>query len=245
LENDTIIYTEGMAGIDVSPIVCNGFVYTVTSEGKLFKYYLNGTQVTDGWPISFNESPIGTYDYMENGGLAAGNGYIYLVDGYNRSTDNDLYAINEITGINYSVPVNNSAEVQFSTPVTYIEGCNGSKYVLFGSVRVNGTTYANEDGMYYCYNVTGPTNPTECWNYSSLSGYYWAGAAAIGHYAVFGNDAGGLVSIDCCTCAVADEVDASDVYGFDVGAIESSVSYSNETAIFDNETGRIYFTSFN
>ncbi|AKB34213.1 Cell surface protein [Methanosarcina siciliae HI350] len=232
----------GMSGIDESPVVYNGSVYAVIAGGSLTKYSLDGTAAGGNWPVSFVSNPDDLDFQLAT--PAAGNGHIFVVDtGYSRPLDYDLYAIDATTGsISGRVHVNNSTGIQFLTPVTYVEASNGSKYVLFGSGNMSDWTM--HEGEYYCYNVTDPANMEMCWNYSSPAGYYWAGAAVIGDYAVFGDDASNLVSINYKTGATVNVIDASTVYGFDVGKIRSSVTYSDDgTAIFGNETGRVYFTS--
>ncbi|PAV13687.1 hypothetical protein ASJ81_16925 [Methanosarcina spelaei] len=241
--NDTILDQNRMAGIDVSPIVCNGFVYTVTSEGKLFKYYLNGTQVTDGWPVSFVSSP-GAYEFQLATPAACPCGYIFVLDSGHQDRANphdDLYAIDADTGVIVdSVNITDYNYTQFNTPITCTNCSNGSKHILFGSMNI--TTDYNTwvtsflDGKYYCYDVTDPTNMVECWNHTSSAGYYWTGAAIIGDYAVFGNESGWLASVNKCTGSVVDEVDVSDLFNVDAQAIRSSVSYNAETE-------RVYFTS--
>ena len=248
-QHDHPLPPEVMGGIDACPIVYNGSVYAVIAGANLTKYYLNGTPSGGNWPVSFNTSSVdNTYD-LQNAAPAAGDdGYIYVVDtGYSRPQDSDLYAINANTGdIADNVHVNDSTGVQFSTPVTYVEN-NGNRYVLFGSANMSGWTM--NDGEYYCYDVTDPANMEMCWHYFSPIGYYGAGAAVIGNYTVFGNDAGYLVSVNYTNATndipeKIDEVDVSALFGVNSQGIRSSVTYSDdETAIFDNETGRVYFTS--
>ena len=244
---DTVIPSGGMAGIDSTPIVYNGSVYAVTSEANLVKYSLDGTPAGGFWPVNF--ATAGTYDF-QNGGMAACNGYIYLVDsGCVRYPDYDLYAIDADTGTIVDRKNVTDSRVQFSTPITYVNDSSGNKHILFGSVNTSSkdTVNPNDGGKYYCYNVNDPSNPVKEWerNCSSVGryywGYYWAGAAVIGNYAVYGDDNGHLVSVNYTNFAnneveTIQEINASDVFGFNVKAIRSSVSYSEET-------GRIYFTS--
>jgi outer membrane protein assembly factor BamB len=233
-EHDHPIPSGNMSGIDTSPIVYNGSVYAVIAGGNLTKYYLNGTAAGGNWPVNFVTTPS-QYDF-QNAAPAAGNGYIFVLDtGYEGSpAHDDLYAINATTGaISDSVNVSDSS-FQFSTPVTYVEASNGSKFVLFGSVKM--TNWTPSEGVYYCYNVTDPTNLTLCWSHSSSTGYYWAGSAVVGDYAVFGNNSGWLISVNYGTGLTVDQVNVSEVYDVDAQEIQSSVTYSAET-------GRIYFTS--
>ncbi|WP_226990691.1 PQQ-binding-like beta-propeller repeat protein [Methanosarcina acetivorans] len=230
----------GWVGIDASPIVYGDYVYAVASDGNLAKYYKDGTSV-GGWSVD-----IGNPGF-QNAAPAAGNGHIFVVNtGYGSDPDPDLIAVDASTGsISDSGSVIASTSIQFSTPITYAEDSNGNKHILFGSVNMSSVDPVNlsDGGKYYCYNVTDPTNMVKEWerDCSSAKGYYWAGAAIIGDYAVYGDDAGHLVSVNYTNFTnyeveTVQEIDASTVFGFNVNEIRSSICYSEET-------GRIYFTS--
>jgi hypothetical protein len=231
---------DGWVGIHSTPVVYNGYVYAFTAEVNLTKHSLDGTAAGGNWPVSLDD-PSG-YDF-QNGGIAAANGHLYVVDsgGSSRHPYIDLYSINATDGnIDYSENVTDDP-VQFSTPVTYTEN-RGNKYILFGSVNMSGI-YDSDGGKYYCYNVNNSSNLIKVWerNCTSPKGYYWAGAAVIGDFAVFGDDAGNLTSVNFTNVTngepeLRDQVNVSDVFGVDAKEIRSSVSYSEET-------GRIYFTS--
>jgi PKD repeat protein len=77
--NDTVPIPFSMAGIDVSPIVCNGFVYAVTTDGKLTKHHLDGTPAGDPWPVSFVANP-GPYEFQLATPVACPCGYIFVLD---------------------------------------------------------------------------------------------------------------------------------------------------------------------
>ena len=244
-QHDHPIPAGRMGGIDSTPIVYNGSVYAVIAGANLTKYSLDGTPAGGNWPVSFNTSPISNLDF-QIAAPAAGNGHIFVLDtGFSRPLDYDLYAINATTGdISDFVNVSNSS-AQFSTPITYINDTSGNKHILFGSMNTSAQDPMNlsDGGKYYCYNVNDPDHLIKEWerNCSSAKGYYWAGAAVIGNYTVYGDDAGHLVSVNYTNFAnneveTIDEIDASAVFGFNVKAIRSSISYSEET-------GRIYFTS--
>lgn len=232
---DTV--SSGWSGIDASPIVYGDYVYSVAADGYLDKYYKNGTVAGGNWPVSIVN---GGFQYSTP---AAGNGKIYVVNtGHSSDPAYDLYAIDADTGSSTGVSVVSSVPIQFSTPVTYTEDSNGNKHVLFGSVNMSSTDPVNlsDGGKYYCYNATTLSKEWER-SCSSSKGYYWAGAAIIGNYAVYGDDAGHLVSVDYTNFAnnqvvTIQEIDASTVFGFDVKEIRSSITYSADT-------GRIYFSS--
>ena len=232
------------AGIDVPPVVYGDYVYVVTADGDVWKYYKNGTAAGGNWPVSF-ETVGGAWPYTpQNAAPAAGNGYIYVLNtGYNSDPLYDLHVIYADNGsFAYNVTVINSTSVQFSTPITYVEDNNGSKHILFGSVNMSAVDPVNlsDGGKYYCYNAT---NLSEEWerSCSSANGYYGAGAAIIGNYAVYGDDAGHLVSVEYTNFAnnvvtTIQDIDTATIFGFNVGEIRSSICYSATT-------GKIYFTS--
>lgn len=235
--NTTASWAYNIGGaIDTPPIVYGDYVYAIASDGTLAKYYKNGNAVA-GWSVDFGSPSI------QNAAAAAGNGHIFVVNtGFGSDPNPDLYAIDANTGTSTGVSVVSSVPIQFSTPVTYTEDSNGNKHVLFGSVNMSSTDPVNlsDGGKYYCYNATTLSKEWER-NCSSAKGYYWAGTAIIGNYAVYGDDAGHLVSVNYTNFTnnqveTIQEIDASTVFGFNVKEIRSSITYSANT-------GMIYFSS--
>jgi len=246
--NTTASWAYNIGGaIDTPPIVYGDYVYAIASDGTLAKYYKNGNAVA-GWSVDFGSPSI------QNAAAAAGNGHIFVVNtGFGSDPNPDLYAIDANTGISTGVSVVSSAPIQFSTPVTYTEDSNGNKHVLFGSVNMSSTDPVNlsDGGKYYCYNATTLSKEWER-NCSSAKGYYWAGAAIIGNYAVYGDDAGNLVSVDYTNfannqVATIQQIDASTVFGFNVKEIRSSITYSADTGMiyFSSKAGYCYAIGFN
>ncbi|PAV13575.1 cell surface protein [Methanosarcina spelaei] len=110
---------------------------------------------------------------------------------------------------------------QLNTPVVYED-----HRIYFGIFNGNPSAY-------YCYYDNG----TQCWSYEG-SGYYWAGAAVIGDYLVFGGEDMNLTSLNKNTGDLVDEINVSTVFSIPTsgGQIESSVSY-------DENSSRCYFTT--
>ncbi|MCK5108914.1 MAG: PQQ-binding-like beta-propeller repeat protein, partial [Methanosarcinales archaeon] len=74
-------------------------------------------------------------------------------------------------------------------------------------------------------------------NSNSGGGYYWAGAAVIGEYLVYGDDKSNLTSVYRINGTTVDEQNVSALWNnFDAKEIRSS-------AVYDESTDRIYFTS--
>ena len=165
-------------GIDSVPVVVGDYVYVLAANSSgayLFKYYKNGTNVTSGtWPAS-----VGTGSF-QNSCPASGEGKIFVLNSNSRR----LYGVNADTGnIAYDVGVEPHGNF-LSCPVTYYNDSTVGR-LFFG------------DGLggnyYYSYYAN---NGTQEWNYTGAGSNYWAGAAVIGDYIVFGNDSGGLTSLN-------------------------------------------------
>ncbi len=205
--------TGNFYGIDTTPIVVGDYVYVIATS-KLFKFNKsNGEEV---WNVTIDSTP-----YFQLSVPAYGNNTIFVANSHG-----ELYAINASTGSNRWSPVT-VCDGQLNTPVVYYKsGDETQGRIFFGDW--------NGPKKYYCYREDG----TECWNRTSTSGggYYWAGAAVIGDYLVYGDDAGNLTSVYWCNGTTADEINVSEVFGVDVREIRSSVTWN------DNY-GRIYFAS--
>jgi len=201
--------TGGWYGIDTVPIVVGDYVYVVATS-KLFKFNKNTGKKAWNIPPTIDSTPN-----FQLSTPAYGNGTIFVAN-----THGELYAINATTGNESWTPVS-VCNGQLNTPVTYYNG-----RVFFGDW--------NGPKKYYCYWENG----TQCWNRSSTSGggYYWAGAAVIGDYLVYGDDNSNLTSVYWSNGTTVDEIDVSSLYGIDAKEIRSSITW-NETY------GRIYFTS--
>ena len=194
------------------PIVVGDYVYVVATS-KLFKFNKNtGEEV---WNATIDSTPN-----FQLSTPAYGNGKIFVAN-----THGELYAINATSGDEcWHVSV---CDGQLNTPITYYKAPNESQgRIFFGDW--------NGPKKYYCYWENG----TQCWSRSSTSGggYYWAGAAVIGDYLVYGDDAGYLTSVYWCNGTTVDEINVFAVYGVTANEIRSSITW-NETY------GRIYFTS--
>ncbi|MCM1987057.1 PQQ-binding-like beta-propeller repeat protein [Methanococcoides seepicolus] len=99
------------------------------------------------------------------------------------------------------------------------------------------TDWGGSNGTFYCYDENG----NQIWTYTSTSsgniGYYFAGAALIDDYIVFGNSNGNLTSLYTINGTTVDEMDIKTIWGdYDACFMRSSISYSEDN-------GRLYFTS--
>ena len=159
-----------------------------------------------------------TVTQAENLGTACyGNGTIF----YPESSRGELYAYDMKSGAPlWNLTGLGGYNSQLNTPVVY-----ENHRIYFG-------TWNGKPSAYYCYYDNG----TECWNYTG-EGYYFAGAAIIGDYLVFGGEDMNLTSLNKNTGECVDEINVPNVFSIPSGGqIKSSISY-------DENVGRCYFTT--
>jgi outer membrane protein assembly factor BamB len=222
-------------GIDTVPVVHGDYVYVLASNANnvyLYKYYKNGTAAGGSWPITVGSGNL------QNSCPASGDGKVFVINtGYGSSNTPRLYGIDASTGneeINVSV---GTSDYQVSCPITYYEA-GSIKRLFFGSVRMSNQDPVNlsDDGIYYCYYAN---NGTQAWsrNTNSGGGYYWAGAAVIGNYLVYGDDESNVTSVYLNNGTTVDEQNVSTLWNdFDAKEIRSSI-------VYNASTDRIYFSS--
>lgn len=206
------------SGIDTVPIVVGDYVYALAANADnsyLYKYYKNGSSA--GW-TNDRSVALGSGGY-QNSVPAYGEGKIFVLN----SDDGDLYAVNADTGDecwNVSVTVR-----QLSCPITYYNDSNVGR-LFFGDCQ--GGTF------YYCYYAN---NGTEAWSRSASGENYWAGAAVIGDYIVFGNDNAVVRSLYLNNGTGGDSLD---LQPNEEGQqeIRSSISWNATNATY----GHIFFT---
>ena len=239
--------TAGYVGIETAPIVVGDYVYVLTSNNNnayLYKYYKNGTTAGGNWPIT-----IGPGNF-QNSNLAYGEGNVFVINtGFGSNPQPDLYAINASTGNKeWGANVTESTGIQFSTQITYYEDGNDQGWLFFSSVNMSGQDPVNlsDDGTYYCYYAN---NGTQAWsrNTNSGGGYYWAGAAVLGDYLVYGDDKSNLTSVEWNNVTNGEEwteheIDVSAEFNVNANEIRSSITWNN-TGDPTDDYGHIYFTS--
>jgi outer membrane protein assembly factor BamB len=116
---------------------------------------------------------------------------------------------------------------QCSCPVTYFND-NGVGKLFVGTVNMSTTDPVNisDDGTYYALYAE---NGSEIWNRptTSNSGYYWAGAAVVGNFLVYPDDAGTLTSVYISNGTKTNETDIS------TDQIRSSATYNaNDNLVY-------------
>lgn len=233
--------TAGYVAIETAPIVVGDYVYVLaanTTNAYLYKYYKNGTVASGNWPVA-----VGPGNF-QNSNPAYGEGNVFVINtGSGSNPQPDLYAINASTGNRaWGANVTESTGIQFSTPITYYKDDNDQGWLFFASVNMSSQDPINlsDDGTYYCYYAN---NGTQAWsrNTNSGGGYYWAGAAVVGDYLVYGDDKDNLTSVYWCNGTDVDELNVTTLsYAQDttVRQIRSSIA-CNAT---NNTYGHLFFT---
>lgn len=236
----------GYAGFDVAPVVGGDKMFEVSYNGTIFAF--NKTTGAIAW-INSLLSGNGTFELAtpvyNNGVLyvALSNTYYDSVTYAPICTNTSISAINANDGTivwTEQVPMVDGNYFQTDSPVVFDSG-----NVYFGTANVT-PAYTTDNGVYYCYNAT---TGAQVWSLPSMteSGYYWAGAAVIGDYLVYGDDSGILLSVNKNTGSIVDSFDVSDGFGVPAGKLESSISYNrtNSSIYFTSTGGYCFNLGFN
>lgn len=208
-----------MSGLDVAPIVANGVVYEINYQGKVFAYDVDDGSVlwerTDLTSVTVTFQ-LSTPVYHDD--------ILYVAINSGAKMGAVVYALNAINGNTiWSKQVLDGWTVQPNTPVIYDEG-----KIYFGIWFSNSTA-----GHYYCLNAA---SGSTIWDFTATAkSYYWAGAAIIGDYLVFGCDDGTVTSVNKETGVTAQQISAASVLGISSGMIRSSMTYSATS-------GMVFFT---
>ena len=207
----------GMGGIDVSPIVANGAVCVLDYQGILWSF--NATTGTENWNTDLTEGS-GTFELSTP---AYNNGIVYAAVS-SGSEDQGTGRVCAVYANNGSIRECNYyglENYQLNTPITYADG-----KIYLG----NSKHRTKDNSTYYCIDASDVTN--EIWSRTApyLTGYYWAGAAIVGDYIIYGDDSGNLTCLNKDTGVFVDSLDVTDE------RIKSSI-------VWNEVYSRIYFTS--
>ncbi|WP_406657117.1 PQQ-binding-like beta-propeller repeat protein [Methanolobus sp. ZRKC2] len=208
----------GMSGFNTAPVVVNDILYIAGADNILRAMDKNTGNVLWETPTSGEGFLIAN--------IAYGDGSIFVP-----TKDGKIFSIDSLTGAkNWNVSVTSA---QLNTPVTY-----ENQNIYFGE-------YGGINS-YYCYDAN---TGVQIWSRPSNSGggYYWAGAALIGDYLVYGDENSHLVSVNKIDGSTVDEIDVSTVFGVSTEAIRSSVCYVEESQhlYFSSRGGYCYSLGFN
>ena len=229
-----VVGTTGHAGVEGTPIVGDGKVFVLNYAGELFIFdaktgqYINSTMCNDatgGFELSTPAYHNGiVYVATSKGDWGKGHGRvtaIYAEDGAGHNAGDIREQVDLGEGLSY---------FQLNTPVRYADG-----KIYVGNWK-GGPHHTEDNGTYYCLDAADVTN--EIWNRTAPygTGYYWAGAAIVGDYIIFGDDRANVTCLNKSTGAFVDYINVSEQCGVTpVEEIRSSITWNEAT-------GRIYFT---
>ncbi|AKB30294.1 cell surface protein [Methanosarcina siciliae T4/M] len=210
--NSTLSWEYKLGGnVDSAPIVAGDMIYSVAGNNHIYAF--NRTTGELVW----EESTSGSLGFLI-GNAAVGNGIVFVP-----TSNGQIFAFDAETGSQKWNKALNSK--QLDTPIVYSDG-----KIYFGE--------AMGGRNYYCLDENG----NEVWSRTattqenSQGSYYWAGAAVIGDYLVYGDNDGHIVSVNKDTGTDIAEINVSEEFGVDCKEIRSSILYVEDP-------GRVYFTS--
>ena len=212
----------GWSGIDTTPIVADGKVFGLNCDGFLWAFH-----------AETGDSPWQTLCGLGGGNTelstpAYHNGIIYVATSSGQK--GIVTAVNANDGTIREWDYVGHEGFQLNTPVTYADG-----KIYVGNWK--GSVSTTEDyGTYYCLDASNVNN--EIWHRKAdyPTGYYWAGAAIIGPYIVYGCDRSNVTCLYKDNGTLVDYINVSAEYGINAKEIRSSIVYNDTYK-------RIYFTS--
>jgi outer membrane protein assembly factor BamB len=227
--------------------VGNGYVNTVSLALRDY-VYVQG--FTDLWKYNKTTGEFVDYVNVSAGSFqnacpaSDGDNIIYVIDtGYSSGREpriSAIYADNMTPKYRYVIFEDDRLR-QCSCPVTYYKDSNGTEFLFVGTVNMAAEDNVNltDDGTYYCLYAE---NGTEVWHYDSNHdcGYYWAGAAVVGDYVVFGDDKANLTSVNIYDGSINNSI----TLPANNKEVRSSVTYVNlggtHNLYVSNKDGRVY-----
>jgi outer membrane protein assembly factor BamB len=192
----TLAWSYNVGGwVDTTPIAGGGQVFVLSASGNLYAF--NPKTGAMNW--THQCSPVtGTFEVSVP---AYNNGVVYVATsagsagfGYCRVTA--LHASSGNERENITLKTTNG--YQLNTPITYADD---KIYVGDCNASVDTT---NGSGTYWCLNASNVSDII--WSYQpdrTCTGYYWAGAAIIGDYIIFGDDTANVTCLNKNTGALA------------------------------------------
>ena len=216
----------GMGGIDVTPIVADGAAYVIDYKGVLWSF--DATTGTENWHTglttgggtfevstpAYNDGII--YAAVSRGDEGAGAGRVCAVYASNGTIREwDYYGLNTF---------------QLNTPITYADG-----KIYLGNWKGD-SSHTEDNGTYYCIDASNVTNLIWSRTAPHVTGYYWAGAAIVGDYIIYGDDTAIVTCLYKDNGTFVDHINVSEAFSVTpVEEIRSSI-------VWNESTGRIYFT---
>ncbi len=217
----------GMGGIDVTPIVGDGDVYVLDYRGYLWSF--DAITGAENWHTN---CAAGTAGIFEVSTPAYHDGIIYVAvsGGDEQQGAGRINAVYASNGVIREYRDYGLDTYQINTPVRYADG-----KVYFGNWK-GGAHHTDDYGTYYCVNAADVSDLIWSRTAPYKTGYYWAGAAIVGDYVIYGDDRANVTCLNKDTGAFVDYINVSEACGVTpVEEIRSSI-------VWNEDTGRIYFT---
>jgi outer membrane protein assembly factor BamB len=215
-----------MGGIDVTPIVGDGDVYVLDYQGVLWSF--DAKTGAENWHADLTEGS-GTFELSVP---AYHNGIVYAAvsSGSEGQGAGRVCAVNANDGSIRECEYYGLQYFQLNTPITYAGG-----KIYFGNWK-GGSEHTEDNGTYYCVDAADVTN--ELWSRTApyVTGYYWAGAAIVGDYIIYGDDRANVTCLNKDTGAFVDYINVSEACG------DTPVEEIRSSIVWNEDTGRIYFT---
>ena len=216
----------GMGGIDVTPIVGDGDVYVLDYQGVLWSF--DAKTGTENWNTDLTEGS-GTFELSVP---AYHNGIVYAAvsSGSEGQGAGRVCAVNANDGSIRECEYYGLQYFQLNTPITYADG-----KIYIGNWK-GGSEHTEDNGTYYCIDANNMHSLIWSRTAPYVTGYYWAGAAIVGNYIIYGDDRANVTCLNKDTGAFVDYINVSEACGVTpVEEIRSSI-------VWDENTERIYFT---
>jgi len=214
--------------VDTTPIVGGGQVFVLSASGNLYAF--NPKTGEENWHTLCN-GVSGTFEISVP---AYHDGIVYVAasggsEGQGAGRVSAIYANNGTVREYAYYGLNN---FQLNTPVTYADG-----RIYVGNWK-GSSEHTEDNGTYYCIDASDVTN--EIWNRTAsyCTGYYWAGAAIVGDYIIYGDDRANVTCLYKDTGVFVDYVNVSEA-PFN---INNPVEEIRSSIVWNESTGRIYFT---
>ncbi|HIH87517.1 MAG TPA: PQQ-binding-like beta-propeller repeat protein, partial [Methanosarcinales archaeon] len=213
----------GMGGIDITPIVADGAVYVIDYQGILWSF--DATTGIENWNTDLTEGS-GTFELSTpayNDGIV----YAALSSGSEGEGAGRVCAVYASNGTIRECEYYGLDTFQLNTPITYADG----------KIYLGNSKYGTKDiSTYYCIDAGDVTDLIWSRTAPHVTGYYWAGAAIVGDYIIYGDDTAIVTCLYKDNGTFVDHINVSEVCGVTpVEEIRSSI-------VWDESTDRIYFT---
>ena len=227
----TMAWSYNVGGwVDTTPIVGGDQVFVLSATGRLYAF--NPKTGVKNWDHQCSPA-TGTFELSVP---AYNNGIVYVATsagsagfGYCRVTALDASSGNE----RENITLKTTSGYQLNTPVTYADD-----RIYVGDWNGSADT-TNGSGTYWCLNASNVSDII--WSYQPDRvgcGYYWAGAAIVGDYIIFGDDDANVTCLYKDNGTFVDYVNVSE----DPFNINDPVEEIRSSIRWDESTGRIYFT---